>query len=115
VKKVASIGAILAVLLGVLFLCFVIMADVERKDVLGKWCLNNGDDFLVLNEDGTYLARDSISRQYTEWALLGKKHPLGPALSINYALNGVFPLSRNAGRLIFVVDPDNNVYYSKCD
>lgn len=114
-KKAALLGVVAIALIGALFIYFNFTADVERKDVLGKWCINNGNDFLILKEDGTFLTPDSIPRDYNRWALKGNEDPLGPALAIDHVLNGVFPLSRNAGRLIFIIDPDKNVFYAKCD
>jgi hypothetical protein len=113
-KNMALAGLVTFVLLGALFLYFNITAEIERKDLIGRWCTNNGD-YLILKEDGTFLTQDSIPHDYYRWALKGNEDPLGPALAIDHVLNGVFPLSRDAGRLIFVIDPDQNLFYIKCD
>lgn len=116
---------LLGFIAGFIVLFFYLEVDVEPTDVYGKWCNadNRAEDCIVLNNDGTFFPSDS-SIVKSSWSLIKRGEPLGPAITINGFFkgavatplrDGVYPISRSAGKYIFIIDPDANIYFIKRD
>jgi hypothetical protein len=125
-KKQRALIISSSLIAGLLFLYFLhsIGVDIQRYEVVGKWCndKNNGR-YLILKDDSTFFVRDRYLIAHNKWEFKSFWQPLGPSLSISdfpdgekniELVNGVFPISRDNGHLIFTINADNDLFYWKC-
>ena len=123
-KKVGVFLSVVMLLfvVGFIVLYFYLEVDAGPADLYGKWCDadNSAEYCITLNKDGTLVSSDPSVKGIASWSLIKQGEPLGPAITINGFFkgekttplsDGVYPISRSAGKYIFVIDPDANTYF----